>query len=84
MHEKRVLTVKAVQMKLWETIGYRVQSVNMLKMSRHSTFVGRKYAIPVTDTCSLKKQDLSEALIQAIAIFRKDGRMILYSDETYI
>jgi hypothetical protein len=85
LREKRLPTVKAVLTKLRECIGYKGQASSLLKIFKELGFRWRR----MRDNRSIliKKQDVRcarVAFLRAIAKFRRDGRVIVYSDETYI
>jgi hypothetical protein len=83
IHEKRV--VKAVLMKLRETIGYKGQASSELKIFKALGFRWRK--MRDNRRILIEKQDVRSACVaflRAVTRFRRDGRAIVYSDETCI
>jgi hypothetical protein len=85
IHEKRVPTVKAVLMKLRETIGYEGQVSSLLKIFQALGFRWRK--MRNNRRILTEKQDVKSAhvaFLRTITRFCRDGRTIVYCDETYI
>jgi hypothetical protein len=85
IHEKRVPTVKAVLMKLRETIGHKGQASSVLKILKALGFRWRK--MRDNRRILIEKQYVRSArvaFLRAVTRFRRDGSAIVYSDETCI
>jgi hypothetical protein len=85
LHEKRLPTVKAMLTKLRESIGYKGQASSLLKIFKELGF--RRRRMRDNRRILIEKQDVRcvrVAFLRAITKFRRDGRVTVYSDETYI
>lgn len=83
--EKRIPTVKAVLAKLRTTIGYKGQASSLKTIFKKLGFRWKK--TQCNRRILIEKPDIHNARItylRAISKFRREGRPIVYSDETYI
>jgi hypothetical protein len=85
LREKRLPTFQAVLTKLRESIGYTGQASSLLKIFKELGFRWRR--MRDNRRILIEKQDVRcarVAFLRAITKFRRHGRVIVYSDETYI